>query len=88
MTTANTKNQLTPDEVAITQMALTALIEDITYASMDITIPLTPQARKETADILATAKSALAKIADASGHLVQLDPCKEGDEEPFLTKKS
>lgn len=39
-------------------------------------------------EILASAKSAHAKIATASGQMIELDPYKEGDENEFMTKES
>ena len=82
------KNTLTPDEVLITQIALSATIEDMEVIAKDHTIPFTPEARKSQRDMLAAAKSAHKKIAAASGQLIQLDPYKEGDETDFLTKQS
>ncbi len=81
-------NTLTPPEVKIIQMALITMIEDVTIVSQDETVPFTPEARLITADILKTAKSALAKRAQSSGHLVQLDPYTPGDEKEFMTKES
>jgi hypothetical protein len=81
-------NQLSPKEVKIIQMALTVLIEDLHATSQNQTIPFTPEARMITKEMLDTAKSALAKIALASGHLVQIDPYQTGDENEFLTKQS
>ncbi len=82
------KNTLTPHEVKIIQLALTTMIEDMTDSSKNINFPFTPEARGLIADMLSTAKSALDKIAKASGHLVQLDPYQDGDEKEFLTKES
>lgn len=80
--------QLTPQEVTITQIALSGLVEDLTAVSTNPSYPFTPQARIEQKEMLDCAKSALAKIATVSGELVQLDPYKEGDEDEFLTKES
>lgn len=79
---------LTPDEVAVIQMALSGMIEDLETVSKDPTIPFTPQARKESKEILTAAKSAHSKMALASGMEVKLDPYKEGDENEFFTKQS
>lgn len=81
-------NQLKPDEVAIIQLALGGVIEDLEAGSKNENIPFTPAARKDLNDILRNAKSALAKIALVSGKLVRFDPYKEGDEKGFLTKES
>lgn len=81
-------NVLTPDEVIITQMALSGLIEDLEDVSSNPQYPFTPDARKDQKQMLSCAKSALEKIAKTSGRLVQLDPYKEGDEKEFLTKES
>jgi hypothetical protein len=40
------KNNLTPDEVAIIQMALSGMIEDLEAVSKDATLPFTPQAER------------------------------------------
>lgn len=81
-------NALTPKEVAITQMALSGLIEDLEAVSTNQNYPFTPEARQQQKDMLESARSSLAKIAKASGKLVKLDPYKEGDEDEFLTKQS
>lgn len=81
-------NALSPDEVAVIQMSLVGMIEDIEEGSKNQNFPFTPKARKDMRDILKTAKSALAKIILASGKAVRLDPYKEGDEKDFLTKQS
>ena len=81
-------NALIPKEVTIIQMALIALIEDMTEVSKEPSYPFTPESRKDMNDILSNAKSALDKIALASGKLVQLDAYNEGDEIEFLTKQS
>lgn len=81
-------NQLTPQEVGIIQIALGTMIEDAEAMCHDQTIPFNPQARKEMREILATAKSALAKIQLTTGHAVRLDPYQQGDEKEFLTKES
>ncbi|HZV71661.1 MAG TPA: hypothetical protein VFG10_19050 [Saprospiraceae bacterium] len=65
---------LVPKEVLVIQMALSGLIEDSEQASKDITIPFTSQSRNVLLEIIKTAKSALQKVAAASGKLVQLDP--------------
>lgn len=82
------KNILTPNEVTITQMALSGLIEDLEAVSKNQSYPFTPQARKEQSEMLVSAKSALEKIAKSSGKLIQIDPYNEGDETEFLTKES
>lgn len=81
-------NALNPNEVAIIQMALGGMIEDLEEVSKNPSYPFTPEARKDQRDILSTAKSALAKIVLASGKAVRLDPYREGDENEFLTKQS
>lgn len=81
-------NALTPDEVAVVQMALGAMIEDLEAARMNPNYPFTPETRKDMKDILSNSKSALAKIAVASGKLLKLDPYKDGDELDFITKQS
>lgn len=81
-------NALTPKEVTIIQMSLSALIEDMTAVSKEQSYPFTPESRKDMNDILSNAKTALAKIALASGKLVQLDAYNEGDGKEFLTKQS
>ena len=81
-------NILTPEEVLISQMALSALIEDLETVSKDPTIPFNPEARKHQREMLAAAKGAHSKLAAASGKLVKLDPYKEGDEKEFFTKES
>jgi hypothetical protein len=81
-------NVLTPNEIAITGMALAALIEDLEITSKDATLPFTPDARKDMSEMLSTAKSAQAKFELATGHEVRLDPFVEGDEKEFLTKES
>ena len=81
-------NALTPDEVAVVQMALGGMIEDLEAARMNPNYPFTPQSRRDMNDILSNSKSALAKIALASGKLLKLDPYQEGDEKDFLTKQS
>lgn len=79
---------LTPNEVMITQMALSGLIEDLESVSKDPSLPFTPSARKDQKDMLSAAKSAMAKLAATSGKEVKLDPYQEGDENEFLTKQS
>lgn len=79
---------LTPKEVFATEMALSAMIEDLEAMVNNQQYPFTPEARAEMKDILATSRSAHKKIALASGNLVKLDPYKEGDEKEFLTKES
>lgn len=81
-------NALNPNEVAITQMALSGLVEDLESVSKNQAYPFTPEARKMQKEMLANAKSALGKIAVASGKLIKLDPYTEGDENDFLTKQS
>ncbi len=81
-------NKLSPEEVAVTQMALSGLIEDMEAVSKDAKPPFTPEARKYQRQILTAAKSAKAKFVTASGKEVSLDPYKEGDETEFLTKQS
>lgn len=82
------KNNLTPDEVAVIGMALSGMIEDLETVGKDPTIPFTPQARKYQKEILAAARSAHSKISLASGHEVKLDKYEEGDEKEFFTKES
>lgn len=79
---------LTPNEVAVIQMALSGMIDDLKSVASDPTIPLTPQARKDSKDILNNAVSAHKKIASVSGNEIKLDPYKEGDEQEFFTKQS
>ncbi len=79
---------LSPKEVAITQMALSGLIEDLEAVSTNPSYPFTPDARKDQKDMLTAARSAMKKLADTSGMEVKLDPYKEGDEDEFLTKQS
>lgn len=74
-------NALTPDEVIVIQMSLSTFIEDMTEASQNAKFPFAPSARKDLKSMLSCAKSALDKIASVSGHLVQIDPYKEGDED-------
>ncbi len=81
-------NILTPEEVLITQMALSGLIEDLDKINSDTAIPFTPESRTYQKQMLDSARSAHTKIAVASGKLVQLDTYKEGDEKEFLTKES
>lgn len=81
-------NKLSPDEVAVIQMALQNTIEDLEAVGKDPTIPFTPEARKHSREILLAAKSALKKISITSGHAVRMDPYKEGDEQEFFTKES
>jgi hypothetical protein len=81
-------NALTPDEVAVTQMALGGLIEDLEAAQKNPAYPFTPEARKDMVTILTNSKTALAKIALASGKMLKLDPYKAGDENDFITKQS
>lgn len=81
-------NKLTPDEVVVMQMALSGLIEDLEATSGNPSLPFTPEARKYQKEMLAAAKSALAKVAAVSGKLIKLDPYNEGDETEFLTKES
>lgn len=82
------KNNLTPDEVTVIQMALSGMIEDLETVGKDPTLPFTPQARKEQKEILTTARSAHGKMALASGMEVKLDKYNEGDENEFFTKQS
>lgn len=82
------KNNLTPDEVAVIQMALSGMIQDLEEVGKDPTIPFTPQARKDQREILTAARSAHSKIALASGAEVKLDKYEEGDEQEFFTKQS
>lgn len=81
-------NALTPDEVATVQMALGGMIEDLEAAKSNPSYPFTPESRKDINAILTNSKTALAKIAIASGKLLKLDPYQEGDENEFLTKQS
>lgn len=81
-------NALNPNEVTVIQMALTSMIEDMEEVSKDTKLPFTPQARSEMRDMVNHAKSALGKIALASGKLIKLDPYQEGDEKEFFTKRS
>lgn len=80
-------NQLTPSEIAVIQMALQGVIEDL-QESAKAPVPFTPEARKQMKEITDTAQSALAKIAKVSGRMVQMDPYQQGDEKEFLTKES
>lgn len=81
-------NALTPDEVAIIQLALQQLVEDNEAVSQNQNYPLTPEARMLMKDMLRVGKSALAKITLTSGHAVRMDAYNEGDETEFLTKES
>lgn len=81
-------NKLSPDEVAVVQMALSGLIEDMEAVSKDVKLPFTPEARKYQREILTAAKSAKSKFVAASGKEVSLDPYQEGDVNEFLTKQS
>ena len=81
-------NALSPDEVAIVQIALKAIIEDLEDAIKNVDYNFTPEARKYNHDMLKFANSALAKIALASGKLLKMEPYKDGDETEFLTKQS
>ena len=81
-------NKFTPEEVTVIQMALQNTIEDLETVGKDPTIPFTPEARKDQREILACAKSALSKVQATSGHAVQMDPYKDGDEQEFFTKES
>lgn len=81
-------NRLTPEEVTVTQMALSGMIEDLEIVSKNQSYPFTPEARKSQKDMLANARSAHSKFAAASGKIIQLDPYNEGDEKEFFTKQS
>lgn len=79
---------LTPNEVAIIQMALSGMIEDLETVSKDPTIPFTPQARKDSKEILDNARSAHKKISSVSGCEIKLDKFTEGDQQEFMTNQS
>ena len=81
-------NVLTPDEVAMTQMALSSIMEDMQAARMNPKYPFTPEARKQMNEMFAVAQSAHNKLAKASGKSISIDPFKDGDEKEFLTKES
>lgn len=81
-------NTLTPKEVAVLQMAIKGMIEDLEDAAKNPSFPFTPQARKEMSEMILHSKSALIKIQNASGHALKMEPYKTGDEIEFLTKES
>lgn len=81
-------NALNSKEVSVVQMALSGVIEDLESAMKNQNFPFTPESRKDMKDILSHSKSALAKIAVASGKMLKLEPFKDGDELDFLTKPS
>lgn len=78
---------MTPDEVMITQMALTSTIEDLeeTFKMGDGKM-FKKDAMDDMAAMIRSAKSALVKIAGASGHLVKLNPYQGGDENEFMNE--
>lgn len=80
--------RLTPQEIMVIQMALSAMLEDMADVATNPKIPFNPQARKDMRDIMANGTSALKKIQAVSGSVVQLDPYKEGDADEFMTKQS
>lgn len=84
----NLKQGLSPKEVKTIQMALAMMIEDLEAGSKNVSIPWTPQSRKDFADMILNSKSAKAKIDLAAGHECIIEPYQEGDETDFLTKKS
>lgn len=81
-------NIVTPDEIAVIQMGLQTVIEDIDAGLKNPMFPFTPETRKEMKDMLACCRSALLKVQAVSGRTLQMDPYKPGDETEFLTKES
>ena len=79
---------LQPDEIRITIMALTQVIDDNESVAKNPAIPLDPQTRKHLKEMLTAAKSAKGKLERTVGYEVKLDPYVEGDEQEFLTKES
>lgn len=74
-------NQITPKEVLVIEMALSAIVEDLSALPKGVFNKPDEEVQQ---DILVSAKSALVKIAQVSGQLIKLDPYKEGDEKEFL----
>jgi hypothetical protein len=81
-------NQLTPQEIAVMQMALDQMISDLKECASNPKLPFNPEARQHMRDILRNAESAHAKLAAVSGHLIQLDPFNPDDMAGFMTKES
>jgi hypothetical protein len=76
---------MTPDEIKVIQLSLTGTIEDLEHEmKMPQAAQYKKEARESMADILRTAKSALLKVAGASGHLIRFAPLKPGEEKEFL----
>jgi len=84
----NEKDKLTGPEVQVIQMALQQLIEDLEIVSKDVTVPLTPEARQSSKEMLEAAKSAKSKLAKHTNIDANMPPYKPGDEDEFLTKQS
>lgn len=76
---------LTPNEVAVTQMALTTMIEGF---EENKAMPYTPEAKMMIREMRENAQSAFKKLVLVSGHEIKMEPYKEGDEIEFLTKIS
>lgn len=76
------KRFLTPDEIAVMQMALQCLIEDTEDGMKDKRF--SNEAYLSLREILGNAKSALGKIQVMSGQAFKMDPYKPGDEDEFL----
>ena len=81
-------NKLNGNEVSIIKSALGETIESIQSANQNIDYAFTPAARKRMNKMLSIAQSALAKIVQASGKEILLEPSKPGDEREFLTRES
>lgn len=84
----NLKQGLSPKEVKTIQMALAMMIEDLEAGSKNVSIPWTPQSRKDFADMILNAKLAKAKIDLTVGRECIIEPYREGDEKDFITKQS
>lgn len=76
-----------PKEVHILAMGLASVMETLNEAK-DPSIPWTPEARKDQADMASAAKSAASKLERFAGAKCSLPPYNPGDENEFLTKQS
>jgi len=75
-------NILKPEEVNVIQLALDAMIEDVSETLKSV--KWNTGARKDLHEILDTAKSAQNKLGVLTGSVLKLAPYVEGDDKKFI----
>lgn len=90
---SNKKNKppmiyLTHGEYKAIQLGLARILEDFREVKKNISIPWTPESRRDMEDIISSANGAASKIYKVTGIEAVLPDLYDGEEDEYLTKES